>query len=117
MPQNWVARDPKMIPDDLLVRLLDALQEVESQALGTRNYSIRKDDVLVDVHNFGRFDRHKRDLQITILAHPDSARKENLDERNDKIVRALQPLMPHGTTGFIWIHIGTDSSLKVFAGK
>ncbi len=112
MPQAYIARDLAVVDDKTLRQIVELLQPVAAVALSVKGVGeLNARDILVEVKDFGPFDRHARDLQIIILAHEYPERAHNIDERTAQIAMYLGKMIPKGVSYSIWCILGTSSYL------
>lgn len=116
MPHVLVRRDKEKISDLMVQALTNVLPDLVVKALSVLNSNceITKDDIGIEVRDFGTFDLSGVDIEIIILAGEHPERRVNFDERRGIIVEGMKNLINPALAvekinGFVWICLMPDS--------
>ena len=105
MPVVEITRDAKVISDEVVTSLVEALPPLVVQALRTPQAPITVKDVDIRVRTPGRFEVTVFDLQIIVSASYSDARNENLADRHGQLMEAVkkQGVLPAGVKAYVWL--------------
>lgn len=111
MPLVVIQRDSKIVTDDHVKMLTQFIPTIISSALTTENSDgkLVANDIEVWVQNMEQFDVNTKSLEIIIWAGDCPERRNNLDERREKIVQGIRVLIPTTITGFVWVLLNPSS--------
>lgn len=112
MPYALVRIDPRKLGGAELVKLVEKLPTIVSEALSVPGTAgkLTSDEIEVKVEHFGPLDIHSKDVQIIIWANDYPERKKNLDERREAITeRIIEEFLYPETTCSVWVLLALGS--------
>lgn len=121
MPLVLIHRNPKLLSDNYLQRMIESLPQMVANALsveGVPSASLTAEEVEIRVSNRGPLDQNTMPLGITIFANFYPERAENLDERTERFQKWIKTVLPPGffdgvpRLGYVWILLGHGKFVK-----
>lgn len=109
MPVVTIKRNPRVIPDVMLEKIVLTLSINTANALTCEEGVLTEEDIMVEVSDVGSYDRNCKDINILVFAHDYPSRRVKLDRAQLLISRALEVYLPQSASWYIWIILGTTS--------
>lgn len=114
MPVARVRKNNRYINSSSLHNLSIALKHAIAKALnvpGCPEGLLAASDVEVYFEDFQKFDKHSKDVEITIEANFLSQREENLEARTKLIADEVRRWLPH-ILFFIWVRLAPGAYIE-----
>ena len=98
MPLIQIVRNPKKIPDNILMKILSMLPKVAAEALScSEGGKLQPKDIMIEVTEFSPFDTNCKDLHVRVWAHDYPSRAG----RNLKKLDEIQHIISSNVWGYI----------------
>lgn len=111
MPKVLIELNGKFFKDEFINDLARGIRPIVAWALSTQfiDGRLTENDIEVRVDKYGQFDVHNFPLEITVLANDYEQRRENIDERCEKITREVERMGVGREEFFVWVLLAAGS--------
>ena len=114
MPLIQVVRDPTKVPDKVLGRILEMLPLAASMLLSCKEGGkLESKDIMIEVTEFGPFDKNCKDLHVRVWAHEYPSRRGPNDKALDlirlKLSGRVSAYLTPDISWNVWVLLATTS--------
>jgi hypothetical protein len=111
MPLVVVGKNPEVVTDEILKKLVRDLPGMVAKTLGCDDPGgdLTPQDIEVWVQDFGPHDINTKDVEIIIWANFYLGRAKNLSLRRRLLGRLIRDTLPREIKGFVWVLLNPAS--------
>jgi len=105
MPEVRVKYRNSRLNQETLEKLSDGLGRIIAEHLGCTSINLSYNDISLSFLPYTTFDQHQNDLEILVDAFKYEERLINIDERNEKIFKAIEEILGPNISFFVWTRL------------